>query len=220
VAYSIVWYGLGSSLNNVELASGPVFGDVEIGCQYPPVGNVSICQGGQPYCSPGTLSEAMAPGGGWSVAPQYISNYLSDVQTWTGNLSPACNNGSQSTGNSPLSGNNLIWKQQSIVTGTGGVFNWPSNLQGLGGWACYSYQSGTCYSQGLACPNNSAPEGQQFYLAVNSGGGPPTGYVLTGVQSCNGAEDMGAGSVDPDNGSLTGDQAIEKHMESNCHVQH
>jgi hypothetical protein len=221
VVYAIVWYGIGSILNNVELNAGPVFGDVEIGCQYPLVGNVNICANNQTGCSPGTLTEVQLPPtgtGAWEDAPQYISNYLASVQGWTGNLSPACNNGTTSTGGvSPLTGNNLIWKQQSIVTGTGnGAFSWPSNLQGVGGWACYSYQTNTCNNQ--SCPDNAAAEGQQFYLAVNAAGLPPGGYLWTGMQNCYGAENTGQG-IDPDNGE-GGQAAIEDHMEKYCTVPH
>jgi hypothetical protein len=83
--------------------------------------------------------------------------------------------------------------------------------------ACLSY-SGQCNS-GNACPDNAAAEGQQFYLAINSQGAPPNSYVLTGIQNCNGAEGVGAGT-DPDNTSWSGTQGIENHMEANCHPPH
>ncbi|HVI07137.1 MAG TPA: hypothetical protein VND65_02465, partial [Candidatus Binatia bacterium] len=85
VAYSIVWYGVGSTLNNVELNAGPVFGDIEIGCQAgPSASSVNICANNQTGCSPGTLAEAAQSA--WQDNPQYISNYLTSVQSWTGNL--------------------------------------------------------------------------------------------------------------------------------------
>jgi hypothetical protein len=65
VAYSLVWYGADSYLTAVELLSGPVFGDIEKGCQVgPSAPSVSICsQGAQNNygCFPGTLNETQPP---------------------------------------------------------------------------------------------------------------------------------------------------------------
>lgn len=221
VAYAIVWYGMGSTLNNAELSAGPVFGDVEIGCQVPNVGDVNICSNSQRGCSPQTLVEVQSPPvgmGPWLVAPQYIDSYLASVQTWTGNLAPACNNtqGQSTGGTNPLTGNNAIWKAESIVTGAGGAFTWPSTLKGLGGWACYSYMQNTC---GQYCPNNSGPEGEQFYSVVSQQSVVPAGYSLTGIQLCYGAEGTAMG-VDPDNPALSGEQAIESHMKTYCSALH
>jgi hypothetical protein len=81
-------------------------------------------------------------------------------------------------------------------------------------------QPPTCFAAGTECPNNSGPEGEQFYIAVNNSGGTlPTQYVLTGIQECNGAEGVGdPKSVDPDFPSESGKQGIENHMEQNCKV--
>lgn len=77
VAYSIVWYGLGSKLNNVELAAGPTLSDIKIGCQYPRYGNVNICAGTQLGCSPATTAEANSMNGPlWVDDAEYIANYL------------------------------------------------------------------------------------------------------------------------------------------------
>jgi hypothetical protein len=43
----------------------------------------------------------------------------------------------------------------------------------------------------------------------------PNSYVLTGIQGCMGAENVGSG-IDPDNTALSGTQGIENHMKSNC----
>jgi hypothetical protein len=248
VAYSMVWYGLGNQLNNVELRSGPVLSDIEIGCQVgnspatcsvicqsgacsgsnAPCGNQVCLSGSATRCSQGTLNEIASSTGPWTDAPQFLTTYANAVQGWTGSLSPGCNNsqGLSTGGTNPLSGNNLTWKMQSIVNGNGGAFSWPTNLVGLGGWACYSYQTDlqppTCFAAGTECPNNSGPEAEQFYLAVNnSGGALPTQYVLTGIQECNGAEGVGdPKSVDPDFPSESGKQGIENHMEQYCKVPH
>jgi hypothetical protein len=241
VAYSMVWYGLGSQLNNVELLSGPVFGNIQIGCQ---VGNspatcAAICQsgcsaacGGQTCiggsstrCSAGTLSEIASTSGPWTDAPQYLSSYASAVQGWTGNMGPGTCNNVGGSGTATSGTENTQWLQQSIVNGGAGAFSWPSNLVGIGGWACYSYQNTTpptCNAAGTECPNNSGPEGEQFYTAVNNSGGTlPAQYVLTGIQDCRGAEGVGDQySVDPDFPTENGQQAIEGHMEAYCKVPH
>jgi hypothetical protein len=145
--------------------------------------------------------------------PHYISSYATAVQNWTGQLTPGCNNSQgQSTGIT----NNGIWKSMSIVNG-GGTFSYGSGFKGMGGWLCYNSQltNGSC---GAACPNNSGPQGEIFYdqfSASNSGGA--NGYLVTGIQQCKGAEGVAdIKSVNPDNASQNGQQAIEAHMLANC----
>lgn len=245
VAYSMVWYGLGSQLNDVELLSGPVFSNIQAGCQYgnspatcavicqsgacsgtnAPCGN-QVCLGGSATrCSQGTLNEIASSSGPWTDAPQYIGNYSSAVQAWTGNMGPGTCNNVGGSGTATTGSENSAWLQQSIVNGGGGAFSWPAALVGLGGWACYSYQSTqppTCFAAGTDCPNNSGPEGEQFYIAVNNSGATlPAQYVLTGIQQCKGAEGVGdPNSVDPDFPGESGQQGIEAHMEAYCKVSH
>jgi hypothetical protein len=81
----------------------------------------------------------------------------------------------------------------------------------------YQTSGGSC---GAACPNNSGPQGEIFYdqLSASNGGGV-SGYIITGIQQCVGAEGVaGTGSYDPDlpNQSESGKTAIEKHMTTNC----
>lgn len=242
VAYSMAWYGLGSQLNNVELLSGPVFSNIEIGCQVggspatcavvcqsgacqgnnAPCGNQVCLSGSATSCSQGTKNEIASSSGPWTDAPQYLTTYAGAVQAWTGNMGPGTCNNVGGSGASTTLGENGAWLQQSIVNGAGGAFSWPSSLVGLGGWACYSYQSTqppTCFTPASECPNNSGPEGEQFYIAVNNGGGPPANYVLTGIQQCKGAEGVGdPNSIDPDFPTESGQQGIEAHMEAYCKV--
>jgi hypothetical protein len=243
VAYSIVWYGLGATLNDVELLSGPVFSNIQIGCQ---VGNspatcAVICQSGAcnttslcgptqtclvgsaAQCSQGTKNEIASVTGPWTDAPQYLPGYASAVQGWTGNMGPGTCNNVGGSGAATTQTENTAWLQQSIVNGGAGAFSWPMSLVGLGGWACYSYQNTTpptCFTSATECPNNSGPEGEQFYIAVNNSGGTlPTQYVLTGIQDCKGAEGVeDQYSVDPDFPTESGQQGIENHMEQNCKV--
>jgi len=208
VAYSLVWYGDGAGgylnnyVKNAELNSGPVFGDIEVGCKVPPAGTdpvpVRICGSGQFGCSSGTTS--------WLSGPQYIGHYATQVRSWTGQQS--CANGTPTT-----SDVNQKWKAMSIVNGGGGSFQYSNTS--LAGWLCTSSQTGTCTTE---CPNNSAAEGEQFYNQF-TGITQTTAYKLTGIVQCNGAENVGAGG-DPDsgyNGVLgTGKQAIQDHMLAHC----
>jgi hypothetical protein len=208
MGYALAWYGAGTYLNNVELIDGPVFGDVKLGCKFPLATSVTICPPGQFGCSPGTVTEVQ--NNPWSNAPQYIANYLSSVQTWTGNLAPACNNTQQQS----TTLNDPIWKQQSIVNGQGGSFGYPITFKGMAGWMCYSYAAGSC-TPGQNCPNNSAAEGKQFYNQFTQANSP-NAYTVKGVQECQGAEGVNTGE-DPDNlvkgSALPG---IESHMKNNC----
>lgn len=226
IAYPLVWYGLGSQLNDVELLSGPPLSDIELGCQVgnnpttcsavcesscsaPNICGTQTCTNGSTFgCTTGTKNEVgVSP---WYYAPQYVSNYLSDVQEWTGNLSPSCNNSlGQSTGGvNPFTMNNAVWKSQSIVTGTGGTFGYPSSLDGMAGWACYS--SSPCTG---ACPNNSAEEGEQFFnqFGVSTA---PVGYSVSGIQACYQAEGVDGGT-DPDTKGPA-QYATESHVKSFC----
>lgn len=234
IGYGLTWYSTGSFLTNVELLSGPVFSNIQAGCQVgsSPATCENICSSAQCggggtaacgtqtcingsafKCSPGTLNEvAMTP---WTGDPHYISNYANAVQNWTGMLTPGCNNSQgQQTGN-----NNATWKAMSIVNGQGGTFTYGSGFQGMGGWLCYSYQetNGSC---GSACPNNSGPQGEIFYDQFSaSNGGGAGGYLITGIQQCKGAEGVGdLNSKNPDNTSQNGQQAIEAHMKTYCSV--
>jgi hypothetical protein len=108
IGYGLTWYNTGSFLTNVELLSGPVFSNIQAGCQ---VGNsaascVDICSSatqcggnvsnpcglqscinGSDYkCSAGTKTEVgnMA----WIPDPHYISSYATAVQNWTGMPTP------------------------------------------------------------------------------------------------------------------------------------
>jgi hypothetical protein len=208
VGYSLVWYGdqnlnyLSTDYDNVELTSGPVFGDIKLGCQFPPPASpyTVICGAGQYGCSSGTTA--------WSNNPAYIGTDLRWVQGWTGNLTPACNNGSQST-----AANDPSWKAMSIVTGTGGNFSYP-NL-GMAGWLCASSVPCNPYQ----CPNNSAAQGEQFFNQFTSKA-QVAGYNLTGIALCKDAEGVEDG-YDPDNCTVgvncpTGEAAIVAHMQQQC----
>jgi hypothetical protein len=208
LGYVFVWYAdhsgnlLSTDLDNVELLSGPVFGNIALGCQVPPPQNpANICLS-QYGCSNGTTA--------WTDAYQYVIPATNEVPYWTNN--PSCAGSSNTTSNSFSK-----WLAMSIVTGSGGSFSYPN--MGMAGWLCAGYLS--CNAN-EGCPNNSAAEGNVFFSQITSGS-QAAGYKLTGILGCDGAEKL-ANGYDPDNSCTPppngtckyGYQAVEAHMQTQC----
>jgi hypothetical protein len=189
IGYSMAWYNGASFLKNVELLSGPVFSDIKQACIVPRTGTQTICGSGQYGCSSGTTS--------WTDAPQYVAGYLTAIRGWTGDTT--CDGGTNTSSTS-----NSNWLSMSIVT-TGANLTYTSN--GMAGWLCSSYATGSCQSN-QGCPNNSAAEGNYFYNNFSMSN-HPSAYVLTGITSCNGAEGVSPG-YDPDVTGETGQTAIRE----------
>lgn len=197
LGYSLVWYGdsngnyLSKDLSNVELMVGPVLSRIDSGCYVPPAGQntttIGICYSPQYGCTPATK--------GWSNLIAYIDGYAEAVRTWTNDNT--CANGAPTSSASAQS-----WLAESIVTGTGGNFNYPTTS--MAGWLCSTYITGTC-TGGNACPNNSSSEGEEFYNQFTTSS-QASSYQLTGMLLCNGAEGV-AGGTDPDNPQQTGAEA-------------
>jgi hypothetical protein len=132
-AYSLAWYGSSSYLDNVELLSGPVFGDINQGCRVPNSPVVDVCESSALDCN----------GEPWPDNPSYVSIDIALVARWSGQ--PSCN-GSNFTSASA----NAAWKAMSIVDGTDNPsFRYPQTS--LGGWLCSNAQ------------NNTAAQGDFFY---------------------------------------------------------
>lgn len=167
VAYSLAWYGASSYLDNVELLSGPVFGDIEQGCMVPNAAAVEVCADGQYGCV----------GPQWSDSPAYIDGDQAAVGNWSGLL--ACNAG-QKTSDSE----NVTWKQMSIVDGTSNPsFDYPST--GMAGWLCSDEDS---------IQNNSAAQGEFFYQQFTSPS-QTAQYSVTRVNHCDGPEGVTEGQT-------------------------
>jgi hypothetical protein len=191
VAYSLSYYGAPAGtqwwLDNVELISGPVFGDIKQGCiQPPPMNPTTVCPPGQWGCQLGT------GGSSWSLYPTYLKGANYGVGTWTDDLS--CANGSTTS-----EASNALWLAQSIVdqgTGVLPTFSYPHTA--MSAWLCRSVafqQSAQNCSKNYikyenSCPNNSSPQGQFFYAQIAAGS--PSSYNVYAVDSCAGPE--GAGS--------------------------
>jgi hypothetical protein len=207
VAYSLAYYGAGSWLDNVELISGPVFGDIKQGCQVGPTApSVTVCgqNGGSQYgCQLG------AGGSTWTLSPEYITPAVTSVGIWT-------NDTSCGGSNSTSSASNLRWWQQSIVDdGTNSpTFTYPNTA--MSGWLCRSVSNphnincATNFNPNY-CPNNTSPQGQIFYAQIGSSNSPPH-YDVYAVDQCNGPEGVTSGNVPGVTSNPTGLIAIEQDM--------
>jgi hypothetical protein len=202
-AYSLTQYtdqngvALSSDIDDVELTSGPVFSNIQVGCEAT-INNTlteNICAAGQYGCSSGTTP--------WANQPFYVGGDVNEIATWTN--APTCEQTSQ-TGSQQQA-----WLAMSIVNGTSGSFSYPN--MGMAGWLCASSAANSCTSP---CPNNSAAQGNIFFTEFTSGS-HPAGYKLTGITGCSGAEGVAYGTdPDPNPPNQTGEQAIVAHVVAQC----
>jgi hypothetical protein len=166
-AYSLAWYGSSSYLDNVELLSGPVFGDIEQGCMVPHAPTVTVCPTGQFGCN----------GEEWPDPPYYVNADPGMVGRWSGQ--PSCNAGTVTTQSA-----NSAWKSMSIVDGTDNPsFFYPQTT--LAGWLCSNVDTEQ---------NNSAAEAQ-FFFQQFSNSFQTNGYSVTRIDNCNGPEDVTTGTT-------------------------
>jgi hypothetical protein len=175
--YTLAWYDGGSMIDKVLLTSGPVFGDIALGCVVPDAPDVTVVP---------------TNGSAWSTHPSYVGSSATNVALWTGDGS--CQ------GPSPTScASYTAWKDQSIVsgdstysgcttTGPSASFSYPQTA--LSGWLCNNNA------------NNSAGEGYFFYRKFTS----PTQtahFSLTAISQCPGAEDIWDGMTPQGTSGLT-----------------
>jgi hypothetical protein len=199
IGYALAEYGSGAYLDNVELLSGPVFGDIEKGCVVPNTPTVTVCPAGVTACNTGTE-------GGWPDPPQYIDGDITAINNWSG--IDACNGSSNTT-----SAENAAWKHMSIVDGlSDSTLSYPNTA--VAGWLC-SNTSVSCGGAGNPCQNNSAAEGQYFYSAITA----DKQLEVYRVDECTGAEGVTGTSahLPPPKASTSGYTAILDDMLNNCH---
>jgi len=204
IGYALASYGADAYLDKVELQSGPVFGDIQQGCEVPPAPNVNVCTDSSGSAAAWCKLGSQAP---WSDSPAYIDSPLLSVQSWTGDSS--CGGASPTS-----SASNASWKAMSIVDGTSGPnFDYSNTL--VTGWLCASVASGS------GSMNNSTAQGQFFYEQV---GATSTSLTVYAVQNCNGPEGVDVGTVPAlSNGTETGYNATLADMSSGtnaCHKTH
>ncbi len=165
LGYALAWYGGGSTLDHVELLSGPVFGDIEQGCIVPNPRNLTVCSSGQYGCD----------GGSWSDDPSYQSPNQRMVGEWSGFQN--CNSGAKTAQSA-----NSAWKAMSIVDGTGnGSFSYPQTS--MAGWLCSNVDKEH---------NNSAAQAQYFFQQFTNHS-QTAGFSLTRIDHCLGVEGVTQG---------------------------
>jgi hypothetical protein len=165
VAYSLAWYGSSSYFDNVELLSGPPFGDIEQGCQVPKADTVTVCANGQYGCN----------GTSWPDSPSYVGGDQEVVGPWSGwNV---CNEGKTTSALAKSA-----WKSMSIVDGTTDPsFSYPKTA--MAGWLCSNVN---------ASQNDTAAEGNFFYLQFTSAR-QIAQFSVTRIDHCSGPEGVTKG---------------------------
>lgn len=171
LGYSLAAYDMGVLLDKVVLQSGPVFSDIQQGCEVPPAPNITVCGSGDTWCQLGS----QAP---WTLSPSYSGDTAGAVQDFTGDAS--CSGAAATS-----SASDTNWKAQSIVNGNSKIsFDFPNTP--ITAWLCATQAAGT------GGPNNSTSQGEIFYQQVGPTGSPLKVYA---VQNCNGSEGVDPGTV-------------------------
>ena len=205
-AYTLAWYGAGVGgapawgsgyLDKVVLENGPVYSDIEQGCEV--TGGVNnqyttICNNNPPLgennsWEPGCTSSTWPQGSsGTNYHIEYIDGDQSDVQEWTQYSSdmsnPLCSSGRGTTTPSQ----NSSWYNMSIVNfpaiGQQPSFSYPNTA--MSGWLCQNV-SNTPPPQ-----NNSAPQGQLFFYQFQD---PSQLLSVNAVSNCPSIENIEGGTV-------------------------
>ena len=198
VGYALAWYGAGSYLDNAELVSGPVFSDIQQGCEFPQPPLLTICGPGQFGCP---------SGGQFQDSPSYTPGTALGVGGITGDATCGGSGGTTPTS----SQSNANWKAMSIVNGTAmPSFSYPKTS--LAGWVC---NNGT-----TSVGNNSAAQGDIFYQQFTSISQTAGSFSLNPVSNCNGDEGVDQGTIGTGPGAPLGSTAITADTVAHCTVKH
>jgi len=204
MAYALAWYnaGVGAAASNgsgyldkVVLENGPVFSDIYQGCEVQSGVNYQYTQ----ICPPGSTQPGCNswPGGGTNVfdySLEYINPDYKAIEKWSGTPTPACASSSNTA--TTTASEKALWQQMSIVDFTTTTqqpsFNYPNT--GMSAWLC---QSVTGVVNGQPVPmNNSAPQGELFYLQFTSASQAANFLSVNGVSACpNAPENVESGVV-------------------------
>ena len=178
MAYALAWYNAGNYLADVVLTSGPVYANVEAGCQYPAT---KMFQQPIEVCPPTQYGCVDGPPGGWTDATQYDAGASMAVAGYT--ITGAnCNNWTGS--NQPTtSTQNQDWGGMSVVS-QGASYSYPNTR--LYAFLCSPLSTGT--------PNNSAAQGQLFYQNFTQSL-HPLDYDVYRVDGCMGDEQIWFGTL-------------------------
>jgi hypothetical protein len=188
LGYALAWYGAGTSaeyhLDKVALLSGPVFSDIDQGCENPIPPPQTVCEGNPSFCQMGD----QAP---WDGPVNYLGAPLKSMRAWTGKKS--CGGAAVTT---PAVDSD--WLSQSIVNlPATPTFQYPDTV--VTSWLCAS-----------GVMNNSVGQGWIFdeqVAALNPS------FSLYAVQNCPVAEAVyGATATVPALGNESGMTAILNDM--------
>jgi hypothetical protein len=205
MAYALAWYNAQSYLNDVVLTSGPVFADIEAGCQYPATlfpSPVVVCPTGQHGCI----------GKQWSDPVQYLNN---DGDNGTGLHSTAWGVATATNNSSPGNCNN--WMNMSTVNTSGYDQNWHTMSVTASG-ASYNYPHTSLYAFLCATgqsQNNSAAEGQLFYQNFKSSS-QTLNYNVYRVNNCDGDEEIWGANAKIPNGTSAYTASSQSAMIQGC----
>jgi hypothetical protein len=207
LAYALAWYDAGASsvawgqgyLDKAVFTSGPVFSDIQRGCEVPNGQSTTICQNSNQLGCVGWGSYTD------SYSLEYTTGYKSEVNDWSGNASgvgtPSCANNATPTS----AGQNANWLQQSILYNGGTQqpsFSYPKTA--ISAWLCASVKLGVQV-------NNAAPEGQ-LYWAEFTQSSQIKALTVNAIIDCPNTEDViGSGATIAD-GSESGFNAILNDM--------
>jgi len=183
IAFALAWYGASSYLNSVVLTSGPVYSNVEAGCQYPYAEQyespIQVCPSkpAQFGCVDGSL-------GGWTDSVQYLNTPSGGTakgvaQSTNGPPPGNCNNYTGSRQSTTSFDQN--WSDMSIVS-SGASYSYPQT-------SLYAFLCATGQSQ-----NNSAAQGQLFYQNFTSSS-QALNYSVYRVDGCGGSESIWDGTT-------------------------
>jgi hypothetical protein len=220
-------YG-GGYLDKVEMENGPVFANIDNGCnitcsngtcgnyQTQLICSGSMVGGNNPNgCNNWTNTPDQTNGQNYPYPLEYVDNDEYSVNTWSGNTAQ----------NSPGCGNNQLattydssWQAMSIIPSSGPQpsFNYPDT--GISAWLCeYPLGAGISF-------NNATAEGGLFFYNLTQQSQAGGSLWVNGVTSCkNSPEDIEDGIVvintvtygPPPTYSQTVIQAIENDMVGN-----
>jgi len=209
IAYALAWYNGGAAtasngqgyLDKVVLENGPVFSDIEQGCE------ISSSRTNNQYTRI-CVSPGQAGCVGWNpgqdppgMSLEYVQGSEHGVNDWSGNPTPKCANNYNETSGPE----NTAWLQMSIVDTSSTQqpsFNYLHTA--MSAWLCETVQSG-------AAANNSASQGQLFYQQFTSLSQAGNSLSVNAIVDCPNAEGVDGGTV-PGTGQHPASGAIVTDM--------
>jgi len=179
MAYALTWYGAGNYLADVVLTSGPVYANVEAGCQYPYSQQfknpIEVCPPTQYGCVDGAE-------GGWTDFVQYVVPGAAEGVAGYTNTPPGNCNNWMGTGQN-TNAYNKNWGGMSVVS-SGASYSYPKTR-------LYAF---LCATSSTNQQNNSAGQGQLYYQNFSSSL-HPLDYAVYRVDNCMGDEEIWFGTT-------------------------